>query len=155
MLIFELSFASTSMAQIVSEPTVNENETTQQAHGITDEKKDSTKAETNDANDTSEVTESLFHYDRCTSLLSWDEIPFINDEEREGSIKLKEKLEKEHNILDIPPFECARFFIGSKCRIDKAVQKYLDTLKLREKYKFDQITDQQLEKCFKEGMSKK
>ena len=102
----------------------------------------------------SNVSVSSFKgYDKCTSLLSWDEIPFVNKEEREGAISLADKLASNHGIEDVSPFEMARFFIGSKCRIEKATEKYLESQKFFKKNKFDQITDDQLNKCFAECMS--
>lgn len=92
-------------------------------------------------------------YTRSTSLLTWEEIPFATNDEKQGSIQLQQTLKTDHGIDNAPPFEMARYFIGSKCRIGKATQKYIDSLKLQEKHKFDEITDAQLELCFKERMS--
>ena len=37
-------------------------------------------------------------YTRSTSLLTWDEIPFANKNEKQGAIQLQQKLQKEYGI---------------------------------------------------------
>lgn len=100
----------------------------------------------------SSVQNNASSLNRSTHLLTWEEIAFSSKEEKEGAMKLQDKLKKDHGIENAPPFEMARFFIGSKCRLEKAEQKYLEYLKFWKKHGFDDITPEQLEKCFKESM---
>eukprot|EP01084_Bolivina_argentea_P017935 33451_1 len=87
-----------------------------------------------------------------TNTLNWDSIVFINDDEKEGSKQLQSELQTKHNITlaKLPPFEMARFYIGSKCRIPKAVSKWIATKTLYNKLNLKSVTEQQMMKCFQE-----
>eukprot|EP01083_Nonionella_stella_P028722 79117_1 len=87
-----------------------------------------------------------------TTTLNWDSIAFKSNEEKEGSKQLQNELQTKHNIIstELPPFEMARFYIGSKCRIPKAVAKWMATKALYNKYNLQSVTEQKMIKCFQE-----
>eukprot|EP01083_Nonionella_stella_P028725 79120_1 len=87
-----------------------------------------------------------------TNTLNWDSIVFINDDEKEGSKQLQSELQTKHNITlaKLPPFEMARFYIGSKCRIPKAVDKWMAAKAFYDKHNLQSVTEQQMMKCFQE-----
>eukprot|EP01083_Nonionella_stella_P118584 354037_1 len=87
-----------------------------------------------------------------TNTLNWDSIVFLNNEEREGSKQLQNELHKTHSIMrsKLPPFEMARFYIGSKCRIPKAVDKWMAAKAFYDKHNLQSVTEQQMMKCFQE-----
>eukprot|EP01084_Bolivina_argentea_P233838 393756_1 len=77
-----------------------------------------------------------------TNTLDWDAIVFMSDEEREGSKQLQNELHTKHNIAlsKLPPFEMARFYIGSKCRIPKAVDKWMALKAFYDKHNLQAVT---------------
>ena len=87
-----------------------------------------------------------------TNTLSFDSIEFATDEERNGAMDLQSTLRSEHKLTNLPPFEMARFYIGSKCRIPKATQKWIDTIGLYKTHNLKDVTEQQMIKCFRESM---
>lgn len=104
-------------------------------------------------NDESKMTKEEFQKLRSrrpTSMMGWDDIEFINDDEMIGSQKLQAELMTKYNLFNVPPFEMARYYIGSKNRLKKALQKYKDTMNLYSNYKLNSLTDDQMIKCFTE-----
>ena len=134
---------------------------------IDEQSKDDVKEEKYDDNDTSNVNteeESKIDFDAIdkvlfaespstnTNTLSFDAIKFASDEERNGAMELQSKLRSDHKLNNLPPFEMARFYIGSKCRIPKATQKWIDTMGLYKTHNLKDVTEESMIKCFRESM---
>ena len=49
-----------------------------------------------------------------TNDLCWDDIKFETDEEKQGAMELQSELKSQHKLTNVPPFEMARFYLGSK-----------------------------------------
>eukprot|EP01084_Bolivina_argentea_P143718 252309_1 len=85
-----------------------------------------------------------------TNDLSYDNIQFESDEEKQGAMDLAKHLRTANKLVNLPPFEMARFYIGSKQRIEKATKKWMDTMVTFKQYKLETITEQRMIKCFRE-----
>lgn len=95
---------------------------------------------------------------QCTNNLTWDDIPFIDDDEKNGCLQfyhslLKADNKNKHQLeeKDCPPFEVCRYFIGSKNRMKKAHKKWHLTIDLCKHHKLMDVNEQQLRDCFKKS----